>query len=108
MTVLWHNLLGRAGKFQEPSALLRGGHDDGTDENATDAAKQILDLVQRYLSLQPHESANLSIAPCNCNSARLTVASERRNKRARPPCDAVWTAKGTQVIGRIPFSLRGG
>jgi S-DNA-T family DNA segregation ATPase FtsK/SpoIIIE len=49
--------------------------DDATNENATDTAKQILDLVQRYLSLQPHESANLSIALYNCNSARLPEAA---------------------------------
>jgi len=49
--------------------------DDATNENATDAAKQILNLVQRYLSLQPHESANLSIALYNCNSARLPEAT---------------------------------
>ena len=49
--------------------------DDGTNENATETAKQILDLVQRYLALQPHESANLSIALYNCNSARLPEAT---------------------------------
>ena len=49
--------------------------DDGTNENTTETAKQILDLVQRYLALQPHESANLSIALYNCNSARLPEAT---------------------------------
>ena len=37
--------------------------------------RQILDLVQRYLALQPHESANLSLALYNCNSARLPEAT---------------------------------
>lgn len=49
--------------------------DDATNENATDTAKHILNVVQRYLSLQPHESANLSIALYNCNSARLPEAA---------------------------------
>lgn len=49
--------------------------DDATNENANETAKQILDLVQRYLALQPHERANLSIALYNCNSARLPEAT---------------------------------
>ena len=60
--------------LMEP-ATVYSDDDDATNENATETAKQILDLVQRYLSLQPHESANLSIALYNCNSARLPEAT---------------------------------
>ncbi len=38
------------------------------------SAQQLLDTVDRYLELQPHEVANLSIALFNCDSAGLPTA----------------------------------
>lgn len=49
--------------------------DDATDENPNATARELLQLVQRYLTLQPHESANMSIVLYNCNSARLPEAT---------------------------------
>ena len=31
----------------------------------------MLDLVQRYVALHPHEQANMSVVLFNCDSARL-------------------------------------
>lgn len=45
-----------------------------TGENPTDAANCITDLVKRYISLHPHERANLSVVLYNCDSARLPQA----------------------------------
>lgn len=39
------------------------------------AAKQIKDLLGRYLELQPHEKSNLSIMLFNCDAARLPLAT---------------------------------
>ena len=60
--------------LMEP-ATSNSDDEDATNENATESAKQVLDIVQRYLALQPHESANLSIALYNCNSSRLPEAT---------------------------------
>ena len=38
------------------------------------SAKHLLDTVDRYLELQPHEIANLSVALFNCDSAGLPTA----------------------------------
>lgn len=47
---------------------------DDTNENPNEAAKIVVDLVRRYLDLQPHEGANLSVVLYNCDSARLPQA----------------------------------
>lgn len=49
--------------------------DDDTNEDPTDAATRIRSLVARYLELQPHEHANLSLALYNCDSAGLPLAT---------------------------------
>jgi len=53
-----------------------GGEDDDedTNENPTDGCQCVIDLVQRYLELQPHEQANMSVVLFNCDSARLPQA----------------------------------
>ncbi len=45
-----------------------------TGENPTEASKRVADLVDRYLTLHLHESANLSVLLYNCDSARLPGA----------------------------------
>jgi S-DNA-T family DNA segregation ATPase FtsK/SpoIIIE len=45
-----------------------------TSENPTEGARRVVDLVERYLALQPHENANLSVVLYNCDSARLPQA----------------------------------
>lgn len=52
-----------------------GGKVDATNENPTEAARTIRDLVKRYLDLQPHEKANLSLVLYNCDSVRLPEAT---------------------------------
>jgi len=48
--------------------------DEDTNENPTDGCQCVIDLVQRYLDLQPHEQANMSVVLFNCDSARLPQA----------------------------------
>lgn len=57
--------------LMEPPAKV----DSTTNENPEDASKTIKQLVERYLDLQPHERANLSLILYNCNSARLPEAT---------------------------------
>lgn len=45
-----------------------------TNEDPKDASRRLLHLVERYLDLQPHEKANLSVMLYNCDSARLPEA----------------------------------
>lgn len=52
-----------------------GGQVEGTNENPTEAARTINDLVKRYLDLQPHERVNLSLVLYNCDSVRLPEAT---------------------------------
>ncbi len=52
----------------------RIGEGDETGENPTEASKRVAALVERYLALHPHESANLSVVLYNCDSARLPHA----------------------------------
>ena len=59
--------------LHELPVAINEGFDD-TNENPTEAAKLVVDLVRRYLDLHPHESANLSVVLYNCDSARLPQA----------------------------------
>lgn len=45
-----------------------------TNENPTESANQIVEQVQRYLTLFPHEQASLSAVLYNCDSANLPQA----------------------------------
>jgi len=54
---------------EAPIAATR--EDDDTNENPTDGCQCVIDLVQRYLELQPHEQASMSVVLFNCDSARL-------------------------------------
>lgn len=47
---------------------------DDTNENPTDGSNCVLELVNRYLALHPHEQANMSVVLYNCDSARLPQA----------------------------------
>jgi S-DNA-T family DNA segregation ATPase FtsK/SpoIIIE len=47
---------------------------DDTNENPAEGAACVVDLVNRYLTLQPHEHANLSVVLYNCDSSRLPHA----------------------------------
>jgi S-DNA-T family DNA segregation ATPase FtsK/SpoIIIE len=45
-----------------------------TNENPTGSADRVIELISRYLTLHPHEQANLSVVLYNCDSARLPQA----------------------------------
>ena len=62
---------------------------DETNENPTEGARRVVDLVERYLALQPHENANLSVVLYNCDSARLPQAVvDRLGARSEEADDA--------------------
>jgi DNA segregation ATPase FtsK/SpoIIIE, S-DNA-T family len=46
-----------------------------SDSDPSEAAERVKDIVGRYLDLQPHEQANLSVALYNCESAGLPIAT---------------------------------
>lgn len=46
-----------------------------SDSDPGEAAGRVKDIVRRYLDLQPHEQANLSVALYNCESAGLPIAA---------------------------------
>ncbi len=48
-----------------------------TDVSPVEAARHVRDLVERYVSLQPHESANLNVLLYNTDAAALPVATVR-------------------------------
>ena len=45
-----------------------------TNENPAGSADRVIELISRYLTLHPHEQANLSVVLYNCDSARLPQA----------------------------------
>ena len=59
--------------LHESPIISNDGFDD-TNESPTETSLLIVDLTKRYLSLYPHERANLSIVLYNCDSARLPIA----------------------------------
>ncbi|MGB7157405.1 MAG: FtsK/SpoIIIE domain-containing protein [Tepidisphaeraceae bacterium] len=59
--------------LHESPVVTNDGLDD-TNENPTEGAARVIELVRRYLALHPHEQANLSVVLYNCDSARLPEA----------------------------------
>lgn len=55
----------------------RGVDDAMTDVDPTAAAKQARELLERYVGLQPHEAANLSVVLYNADAAELPLATVR-------------------------------
>lgn len=60
--------------FERP---VRGADDSMTDVDPTAAAKQARELLERYIGLQPHEAANLSVLLYNADAAELPLATVR-------------------------------
>lgn len=56
---------------------VRGDEDSMTDVDPTAAAKQARELLERYIGLQPHEAANLSVLLYNADAAELPLATVR-------------------------------
>ncbi|MBI4524596.1 MAG: DNA translocase FtsK, partial [Deltaproteobacteria bacterium] len=59
--------------LHEAPVISNDGFDD-TNESPSETSSLIVDLTRRYLSLYPHERANLSVVLFNCDSARLPYA----------------------------------
>lgn len=55
----------------------RGTEDQFSDVDPSAAAKQIRELLERYVGLQPHEGANLSVLLYNADAAELPLAAVR-------------------------------
>jgi S-DNA-T family DNA segregation ATPase FtsK/SpoIIIE len=55
----------------------RGADDAMTDVDPAAAAKQARELLERYVSLQPHEALNLSVVLYNADAADLPLATVR-------------------------------
>ena len=55
----------------------RGAEDAMTDVDSVAAAKQARELLERYVSLQPHEATNLSVVLYNADAAELPLATVR-------------------------------
>lgn len=56
--------------LHESPVINNDGFDD-TNESPSETSSLIVDLTKRFLSLYPHERANLSVVLYNCDSARL-------------------------------------
>lgn len=72
------SLLSTSDSLNEYSLMERPVQDASTgttSEDASDAAKRVRDVIGRYLQLQPHENANLSVALYDCDSAGLPIAA---------------------------------
>ena len=60
--------------FERP---VRGEENSMTDVDPAAAAKQARELLERYIGLQPHEAANLSVLLYNADAAELPLATVR-------------------------------
>jgi S-DNA-T family DNA segregation ATPase FtsK/SpoIIIE len=58
-------------------APIRGTEDAMTDVDPAAAAKQVRELLERYVGLQPHEAANLSVVLYNADAAELPLSTVR-------------------------------
>lgn len=59
--------------LHEPPVLSPEGSDE-TNDSPAEGSACVLDLVRRYLTLHPHERANMSVVLFNCDSGRLPQA----------------------------------
>ena len=59
--------------LHEPPVVAPEGSDE-TNDSPAEGSACVLDLVRRYLTLHPHERANMSVVLFNCDSGRLPQA----------------------------------
>jgi DNA segregation ATPase FtsK/SpoIIIE, S-DNA-T family len=55
----------------------RSAEETMTDVDPTSAAKQVREILERYVKMQPHESSNLSVVLYNADAAELPLATVR-------------------------------
>ncbi|MBK7677598.1 MAG: DNA translocase FtsK [Candidatus Accumulibacter sp.] len=70
--------------FERP---VRSADDELTDADPSQASKQARDLLERYVGLQPHEAANLSVLLYNADAADLPLAVVRELSGMQPDND---------------------
>lgn len=56
---------------------VRGDEEAMTDVDPSSASKQVRELLERYVGLQPHEAANLSVLLYNADAAELPLSTVR-------------------------------
>ena len=82
---------------------VRGDEDILTDVDPTAAAKQVQELLGRYVGLQPHEASNLSVLLYNADAAELPLAVVRELSTVQSESDFQC---GVSVRHRDPGKLR--
>lgn len=82
---------------------VRGEEDMLTDVDPTAAAKQVQELLGRYVGLQPHEANNLSVLLYNADAAELPLAVVRELSTVQSVSDFQC---GVSVRHRDPAKLR--
>lgn len=82
---------------------VRGDEDTLTDVDPTAAAKQVQELLGRYVGLQPHEASNLSVLLYNADAAELPLAVVRELSTVQSESDFQC---GVSVRHRDPGKLR--
>ena len=82
---------------------VRGDEDILTDVDPTAAAKQVQELLGRYVGLQPHEASNLSVLLYNADAAELPLAVVRELSTVQSESDFQC---GVSVRHRDPEKLR--
>lgn len=74
--------------LHEP-AVAPPGRGPELNDNPAESAARVTELVGRYLDIQPHERANLSVVLYNCDSSRLPMAVVSRLAALGEDDDAV-------------------
>jgi S-DNA-T family DNA segregation ATPase FtsK/SpoIIIE len=82
---------------------IRGDEDTLTDVDPSAAAKQVQELLGRYVGLQPHEASNLSVLLYNADAAELPLAVVRDLSTVQAISDFQC---GVSVRHRDPAKLR--
>ena len=82
---------------------IRGDEDTLTDVDPSAAAKQVQELLGRYVGLQPHEASNLSVLLYNADAAELPLSVVRELSTIQADSDFQC---GVSVRHRDPAKLR--
>lgn len=84
---------------------VRDPSEAATDVDPAEAARQIRDLLERYLDLQPHERSNLSIMLYNCDAAGLPLATVNAlgsvHDEEEMHCNVLVRHRDRRKLGRI-------
>ncbi len=97
--------------FNEYSLMERPVYDSGdstTNEDPADAARRMREVIERYLELQPHEHANLSVALYSCDSASLPLAAVGELARLQEEeihCNVVLRHREPRKLGQVYTEL---